>query len=245
MDHYTTTVNEARLRGNESVSIIDLPGLTTFSHTGYDEEVTIDYLLNHFYQGAINIVSALSLNRDLLLTVRLAEAGILNNIVINMTDELDPHNKLNLRELEFKFKVPVTTISAKKNENINGAITATINARKNTRFQITYLPHIEAFLKDFENLIPVKRLSKRFIGLEALQGKEFAMQLLRQDGYLEEFNALVQKHQIDEAAIASINQTRNALINEVVQKTKRFGDNYEAQKYYLKSKKVDDFFMRP
>lgn len=245
MDHFTTTVNEARLRGNESISIIDLPGLTTFSHTGYDEEVTIDYLLNNVYQGAINIVSALSLNRDLLLTIRIAEAGILNNIIINMTDELDTHNTLNLRELEFKFKVPVTCISAKKNENINGAITATINATKNTQFKLNYEPRIEAFLKDFENLIPIKKLSKRFIGLEALQKKEFAIKLIQQDGYEEAFNELIKTHQIQPEDINSINVTRNQFINEVVKKTKRFGDNYEAQQYYLKSKKVDNFFMRP
>ena len=245
MDHYTTTVNKASLRGENNINIIDLPGLTTFSHTGFDEEVTINYLLDNYYKGAINIVSAISLKRDLLLTVRLAEAGILNNIVVNMVDELADEDKLNLRQLEIKFKVPVCSISAKKGQNINGAIATTLNSAKRRSFSLKYNERIEAFLEDFKNILAVKRLSRRFIGLEALQNKDFAIDLLKKEGSYDEFVILKQKHHISKADIDSINQIRGQFIEEVASTTKSKDENFEARAYYAKYKKFDNLLMNP
>ncbi len=245
MDHYTTTVNKASLRGENNINIIDLPGLTTFSHTGFDEEVTINYLLDNYYKGAINIISAISLKRDLLLTVRLAEAGILNNIVVNMVDELAEEDKLNLRQLEIKFKVPVCSISAKKGHNIDGAIATALNSAKKRSFSLKYNERIEAFLEDFKNILAVKRLSRRFIGLEALQNKDFAIDLLKKEGSYDEFVILKQKHCISKADVDSINQIRGQFIEEVASNTKSKDENFEARAYYAKYKKFDNLLMNP
>lgn len=243
MDRYTTSSNQARMRKEKDVRIIDLPGLTTFVSTGHDEEVSIDYLLHQKYLGAINIISALSIHRDLLLTIRLAEAGILQNIVINMSDELN-EQKINIKKVELLFGVPVSLISAKKNYNLSSAIAQIKNNIKTKIFKIDYGSKIERFLGQWENDVINEKVSNRFILLEALAKKEFAINEIKNVGLLDKFNDLLKQAKINEEDINLIERKRLDLIEtKILHNIKDY--NLEAKIYYSKFKKIDSFFMNP
>ena len=88
VDRVTTTALQAKLRNDKDVIITDLPGVVSLGIFSEDESVTFDNVFNGDYEAVINIISATSLKRDLMLTIDLAEAGVLGLINLNMIDEL-------------------------------------------------------------------------------------------------------------------------------------------------------------
>lgn len=244
IDRYTTTINSAKLRKDNNIEIVDLPGVTTFSFTGHDEEITINYILNNDYIGAINIISALSIHRDLMLTIRLAEAGILSNVVVNMCDEFE---NINIRRMEMKLKVPFTSISAKKNINIPSVIATTKKSPLPKKLFIKYSKKIEQFLNDVANIIGKKKISRRFIFLEALENKEYAINILKKESAYDLFCKKIKEYDISEKDISSIDESRNIFMNEELLKieNKYASINDEGKKYYNKFKKIDNFFLKP
>ncbi len=243
MDRYTTTSNQGKMRKEKDINIIDLPGLTSFASTGHDEEVTINYLLDEKYIGVINIISALSIHRDLLLTICLAEAGVLQNIVINMVDEAK-EQKINFKKIELLFNVPVSLVSAKKNHNLSTAISQIKNEIKSKKFKINYGKKIESFLKEWENVVINKKISNRFILLEALLNKSFAINEIKKAHLLDRFNHLKCQYQISKYDVDFIETKRLSLIESKI--LNNIVDyNKEAKQYYYKFKKIDDFFMNP
>lgn len=246
IDRFTTTINKGILRKEKNIEIIDLPGITTFSCTGNDEEVTIDYILSKNYNGAINIVSGLSIHRDLMLTIRLMECGILKSLIVNMQDELKKDDQINYKHLELKLGVPVIPISAKKNINIPSVISSTNRENYRKNIKIKYNKKIESFLDDINFLISKQNISRRFIYLEALENKEYAINLLKHKNVYQDFLLKVKEYNIDNDDINSIEDTRLKFINDILlfnninNKLNSHGVNY-----YNSIKKIDNFFLKP
>ncbi len=243
-DRFTTAVNQGNLRGDKTTEIIDLPGVTTFSSTGFDEEITIDYILSQHYSGAINVISALSIHRDLMLTIRLGEAGILKSLVVNMEDEVKD-NKISYQHLELKLKVPVISISAKKNQNISAVIASIKKRSISNKLLIIYNQKIENFLLAINKLISKQNISRRFIYLEALQNKKYAIELLEKYQALEEFENQKKEFNINDEDINSIEETRMSFINSLIKYKNHVSNNTSAISYYQKFKKIDNFFLKP
>ena len=74
--------------------VIDTPGIYSVSNLQEEETVTRDYILEA--DLIINVVSALSLGRDLFLTKQLADMGKPMLVLINQYDEAKKH-KINVK----------------------------------------------------------------------------------------------------------------------------------------------------
>ena len=57
-------------------SLIDLPGIYDLSPISKDETVVTDYLLTTNFTGAINIIDASQLKRNMQLTIQLMELNV-------------------------------------------------------------------------------------------------------------------------------------------------------------------------
>ncbi|MFM7457918.1 MAG: ferrous iron transport protein B [bacterium] len=86
-------------RSDYAFQIIDTPGIYSVSNLQEEETVTRDYILEA--DLIVNVVSALSLGRDLFLTKQLADMGKPMLVLINQYDEAKKH----------KINVKVKTIS--------------------------------------------------------------------------------------------------------------------------------------
>ena len=73
-------------KGEEQVSIVDLPGIYSLSPYTDEEVITRNFILDEKPDCIINIVDATNLERNLYLTTQLADLGIPMVVAINMFD---------------------------------------------------------------------------------------------------------------------------------------------------------------
>ncbi len=113
--HGVTVEEKAKVykfKGQE-IKLIDLPGVYSLSPMSYEEEVTLNYLLNKDVDVIVNICDASNLKRNLYLTLSLMELGKPIILVIN---QIERHSlfKIDVAKLEKMLGIRVVKITAKK-----------------------------------------------------------------------------------------------------------------------------------
>ena len=122
---------EGILKGNQNVTITDLPGIYSLSPYSSEEIVTRDFILHEKPDGIINIVDAANIERNLFLTMQLLELNIPMVIALNMMDEVaESGGSIDINGLEAELGVPVIPISAAKNQGIEELIEHALNVAK-------------------------------------------------------------------------------------------------------------------
>lgn len=171
-DRITVSATSGSLRKDRNIKIIDLPGIYTLNSSSDDEKYAINAILNFEYNSIINIVSVSSLKRDLFLTTQLLETGMLDELVINMADQINP-NSLNLFKLSQKIKVKANLITASKNKGVVESIKSFLfNSNTSSKFKLDYGDKIENLIKKIESLVPENkfRFNHRFFAIQFLEG---------------------------------------------------------------------------
>ena len=93
-----------------SVQVDDLPGVYTLSASTAEERVARDAVSDGDFDLILNIVDASNFERNLYLTVQLAEMKLPMAVVLNMTDELEKNGKyIDVNGLSAALGVPVST----------------------------------------------------------------------------------------------------------------------------------------
>ena len=106
-------------KSKEPLEIIDLPGIYSLSPYTNEEVITRNYILDEKPDCIINIVDATNLERNLYLTTQLLEIDIPIVIALNMMDVVEKSgDAIDIGLLERKIGVPVVSISALKEKNI-------------------------------------------------------------------------------------------------------------------------------
>ena len=115
----TVDKKDGILKGNQNITITDLPGIYSLSPYSSEEIVTRDFILHEKPDGIINIVDAANIERNLFLTMQLLELNIPMVIALNMMDEVaESGGSIDINGLEAELGVPVIPISAAKNQGI-------------------------------------------------------------------------------------------------------------------------------
>lgn len=179
VDRLTVSSNWGLIKDHKDAVLVDLPGVYNLSHPIDEEIVVADAILRTDYKSIVNIIGAQSLERDLYLSLQVAESSRLSTIIINMVDEVNL-STVDLTKLVKAFNgVNIVTCSAAKNKNVKKAINSFVNNNVKTKPKIvTYSPDIEKYLKKLSSLIPSGKLSKRFIALMLLEGNNFILDYL-------------------------------------------------------------------
>ena len=95
--------------GNTEVEIEDLPGVYTLSASSAEEKITRDAILENSYDLIVNVVDSSNFERNLYLTMQIAEMRVPMIVVLNMTDELRKRGKtVDAAMLSNAIGVPVT-----------------------------------------------------------------------------------------------------------------------------------------
>lgn len=104
------------------VEVVDLPGvysLSVISSASLDERITRDFLLFDKPDLVVNIVDASNLERNLYMTLQLAEMNIPVILVMNMMDTAKKrHMEIDLLALSQELRMPVIPVVAAKNKGI-------------------------------------------------------------------------------------------------------------------------------
>lgn len=120
----TVEKKEGRItHGEKEIAIVDLPGIYSLSPYSLEEIVTRNYIIEEKPDLVINIVDATNLERNLYLTLQLAELGIPMVIALNMMDVVEKQgDKLDAALLASVLGIKVVPISAAKGTGIHKLI---------------------------------------------------------------------------------------------------------------------------
>ncbi len=118
----------------EPISIVDLPGIYSLSPYTPEEVIARNYIIDEHPDLVINIVDATNLERNLYLTTQIMEIDVPMVIALNMIDEVTKQgNKIDAKTLEAKIGVPVVTISALRETNLDKLMERAYEASKQKR----------------------------------------------------------------------------------------------------------------
>nr|WP_199064558.1 ferrous iron transport protein B [Chromobacterium sp. ASV5] len=110
-------VSSRLLLGGSMVELIDLPGVNDLTGYSDDEAVVRDVLLATAFDGAILVLNACQLDRQLPLALQLLASGLACLVVLNMADEARQLGvQLDLDELAARLGAPVALVSARRME---------------------------------------------------------------------------------------------------------------------------------
>ncbi len=122
----TVEKKEGKLRhGGNDITIVDLPGIYSLSPYSSEEIVTRNFLIDEKPDLIINIVDATNLERNLYLTLQIAELGCPMVIALNMMDVVEKQgDKLDAALLSSLLNIDIVPISASKGDGIHKLIHA-------------------------------------------------------------------------------------------------------------------------
>ena len=118
----------------ESIAIVDLPGIYSLSPYTSEEVISRNYILDEKPDCVINIVDATNLERNLYLTTQLLEIDVPVVVAVNMMDVLEKAgDTLDEKVLSDKLGVPVVKVSALKENNLEDLMKEAYEASKKER----------------------------------------------------------------------------------------------------------------
>lgn len=119
---------------NSDVKIVDLPGIYSLSPFSMEEIVSRNFITLEKPDVVINIVDATNLERNLYLTLQLAQLGTPMVIALNMMDEVRAHGDvIHLDVLQRELHIPVVAICARKGEGIDELVRLAMDAAEHHR----------------------------------------------------------------------------------------------------------------
>ena len=108
-------LGQLTLPGGEELTLVDLPGIYSLHAVSEDEKVASDYARSAEPDIIINVIDAVNLERNLYLTLALAELGKPMVAVLTMTDILQRQGfTVDLAELSKRLGMPVVTSDVHK-----------------------------------------------------------------------------------------------------------------------------------
>ena len=130
----TVEKKEGKLKKQDDVVIMDLPGIYSLSPYTLEEVVARNYLIGERPDAILNIIDGTNLERNLYLTTQLTELGIPVVIAINMMDIVRKNgDEINVKELSRELGCEIIEISALKGDGVMDAAEAAIRAAKGTK----------------------------------------------------------------------------------------------------------------
>ena len=116
----TVDKKEGTYKKNKNIIIQDLPGTYSLSPYSAEEVIARDYIVRERPDAVINIVDGTNIERNLYLTLQIAETKIPMVVALNMMDEVEAAGtKINFEKLYDVLGIPVVPIVARSGKNID------------------------------------------------------------------------------------------------------------------------------
>lgn len=116
----TVEKKEGKYKKNDNINILDLPGTYSLSPYSAEEAIARDYIVNSKPDIVINIVDATSIERNLYLTMQIAQTGTPMVVALNMMDEVETMGiDINTSKLSEMLGVPVVPIVARSGKGLD------------------------------------------------------------------------------------------------------------------------------
>ena len=162
---------------NYDISVIDLPGIYSFSTFSLEEIVSRDYIALEKPDVVINVLDASVLERNLFFTIQLIEMEVPLVVCLNQVDVAKKKGMvINKEKLEEALGVPVVLTVATRGEGIYELVKTAIEVakRKPKRKKMDYRQDVEARIEELERLIETEQLGlsypSRWVAIKLIEG---------------------------------------------------------------------------
>jgi ferrous iron transport protein B len=162
---------------NYDVSVIDLPGIYSFSTFSLEEIVSRDYIALEKPDVVINVLDSSVLERNLFFTLQLIEMEVPLVVCLNQVDVAKKKGMIiNKEKLEEELGVPVVLTVATRGEGIYKLVKTAVEvaARKPKRKEMKYSSEVEARIEELVRLIKAEKLEleypSRWVAIKLLEG---------------------------------------------------------------------------
>lgn len=120
----TVEKKEGRLKSHgDEVTVVDLPGIYSLSPYSAEEMVTRNFILEEKPDVLVDVVDATNIERNLYLTLQMAELGCPMVIALNMMDMLKSRGmEIDVQKLEHLLGIPVVPVAASRGRGIKELI---------------------------------------------------------------------------------------------------------------------------
>lgn len=200
----TVEKKEGKLKSkgkHEDVIVTDLPGIYSLSPYTLEEVVSRDYLLKEEPDVIVNLVDATNIERNLYLTIQLAETGIPVVVALNMTDLLEKRGiKIDSERLSMLLNCPVVETSALKQSGLEKMIDVAVSTVKKKSAELPkeiFSKDLEAAIAEVEDALPS--------GIAENQKRWYAVKFLEND------SKVVESMQLTGAGRTAVETARKAL----------------------------------
>ncbi len=187
----------------QKITVIDLPGIYSFSTFGMEELVSREYIATENPDVVVNVVDAAVLERNLFFTMQLIEMESPLVVCLNQVDEAKKKGiTINPKKLEQLLGVPVVPAVAIRGEGIYELTKTAVSVardRQNHKSQLRYGAEIEQRINKLDQTIQNANLNLNY------PSRWVAIKLLENDP---EIKKLV-------ASSESVNQAAAALAAEI------------------------------
>ena len=217
----TVELKEGKLKCEEDIVVVDLPGIYSLSPYSPEEMVSRDFLLNDRPDAVINIVDASNLERNLYLTTQILEMGIPAVIALNMMDVVAREGvKIDTGKLSEALGCKIVETAALRGDGVEELTEAVISVMGTENGgSLTYSRDLEGYIRDTEEAIngKVPEETKRWYALKLLEKDERAGKSIDGDvrDKVEGIVALMEEKR-DNDADGIIAEERYALIEKIV-----------------------------
>ncbi len=174
---------------NNDVDVVDLPGIYSLSPYTMEEVVSRNFITLEKPDVVINIVDATNLERNLYLTLQLAELDTPMVVALNMMDEVvKSGDVIDVAKLSEALGVPVVAICARKGMGMDELVRCAMEAAE-TKSEPKHIDlcsgetheALHAIIHLVEERAREKGLSPRYAGTKLLEGDEPMEKLLALD----------------------------------------------------------------
>lgn len=170
---------------NHNITIIDLPGIYSFSTFSLEEIVSREFIAKEKPDVVINVLDASVLERNLFFTLQLIEMEAPLVLCLN---QIDIANKkglvINKEELEKALGVPVVLTIATRGEGLYELIKRAVNVATNNpkRKKIKYHADLETRIEKLTRMIETEKLGleypSRWIAIKLMEGDKEVIKLV-------------------------------------------------------------------
>ena len=162
----------------QKITVIDLPGIYSFSTFGMEELVSREYIATENPDAVVNVVDAGVLERNLFFTMQLIEMEAPLVVCLNQIDEAKKKGiTINYRKLEQLLGVPVVPAVAIRGEGIYELTKTAVNIAKdcqNHKSHLRYGDEIEQRISKLDQTIQNANLNlnypSRWVAIKLLEG---------------------------------------------------------------------------
>ena len=147
---------------DETVSIIDLPGIYSLSPYTPEEVISRNFISDEHPDCVIDVVDATNLERNLYLTSQILEMDVPVVIALNMSDLVRKNGEsIDLEKLRKELGVPVVEISALHDEGVQELMKVAYEESKKERKGVTVIKEqpLLGFIQKVESSLEAKKVA--------------------------------------------------------------------------------------